>query len=1199
MEGWVGKFCINMGSNLTSTLSSSANINHLSGTILGGISPELTGITGLISKKNSTGIYNFDIKDVNLQTSVYGRIIPEIFGKMRVSGNVIWCSGIKKQYSKSAVVRDKYGNVSGGQSQTSYSTSLAIAICKGIVSDITGFYADGQRINPDKLDISIYYGTEDQMPNSVIQSFEGVEGAPAFREICYVVLHNFSLNDYDGRIPNFAFDVVKEKTALDSVNNLVKSVCVIPGSGEFVYDTQVQYKCNPVYSLGQIVGYQKGEPINYNNSSGNSDAVLAFSQMKSNLPNLEYVSLVCTWFGSNLNAAECEIEPKVEYKNAKTFPGEWAVGNFTRSNAKEVSRDNDGNLRYGGTPADESVVRFAQHVRNSGVKMCFYPMLMLDIEGKPWRGRVTATLDGIDIFYEKYRTFILHYANLLRGKVDAFIIGSEMIGLTKVHDNHGNFPFVDKLCTLAMEVKEILGKNVVITYAADWSEYHHTDGGWYNLDKLWANSAIDVIGIDAYFPLTNSANSVYNIEEIQKGWESGEGYEFYYENDKTNPKYFDMKDKWSYRWGWKNIRCFWENEHFNPDGTKTLWQAKMKKIWFTEYGFPSVSCCTNQPNAFYSPGSLDAKFPYLSDGYVDFKAQKAAIIATEEFWKNSEFLEQKFLWTYDMRPYPHFPVLKNWLDGGDWRYGHWINGKLFSNRISDILEYLCLESGIPIQDFIMNDIDNYVDGILINYKTNALELLNMLADVYDFDVFPLADKIYCKKYDNQTYLTINIDDIVSFENANDYMQNVQNVQNLPNKIDMLFIDNQDFRISTVSVKNFGGEKKYSTKIPLAMSQEDARNLSGKLLNKIFIEKDEFFFSIPMKFANLQISDIVELELENTIKHCIRITAIELDFEKNCINITAVSAVKYLQNSSAIPTSPQEINTLAIPGNTDIKLYNIPYLNLSGDKKNIVKILCSVNGVLENWSGCDIYYKINGADYNFLRRIEIQSVTGTVIKNFTKSTENSIIDLVNVVQISLNDEALLVNIDEEKLGEENLAIIGNEVISFRNIRYISDSCIEISGIKRGIYGTYEPFHAAGEDFVMLNSCFELDLPVNLAGKNLVFKAASLQQSLQDAQELKFAIKPSTITALKVENCAFFKLKNGDILISWLPIFTSNIDFWNGVTSNIYNIYIYNSAGEVIKNYHKYSGNNLIFTLAEQLELFKKEIYEPDVVIYLSI
>ena len=35
-----------------------------------------------------------------------------------------------------------------------------------------------------------------------------------------------------------------------------------------------------------------------------------------------------------------------------------------------------------------------------------------------------------------------------------------------------------------------------LSYAADWSEYHHTKDGWYNLDKLWAAEAVDVVGID-------------------------------------------------------------------------------------------------------------------------------------------------------------------------------------------------------------------------------------------------------------------------------------------------------------------------------------------------------------------------------------------------------------------------------------------------------------------------------------------------------------------------------------------------------------------------------------------------------------------------------------------------------------------------------------------------------------------------------
>ena len=138
------------------------------------------------------------------------------------------------------------------------------------------------------------------------------------------------------------------------------------------------------------------------------------------------------------------------------------------------------------------------------------------------------------------------------------------------------------------------------------------------------------------------------------------------------------------------MEWFWKNEHYNSNGTQTEWIPKSKKIWFTEYGFPSVDCCTNQPNVFYSVGSLDSAFPRHSSGNMDFKAQRIAIKATELAWQNSDFVENKFLYTWDARPYPYFPNLSNvWADAGCWKYGHFLNGKSGSSMLSNVIAYLC------------------------------------------------------------------------------------------------------------------------------------------------------------------------------------------------------------------------------------------------------------------------------------------------------------------------------------------------------------------------------------------------------------------------------------------------------------------------------------------------------------------------------
>lgn len=141
----------------------------------------------------------------------------------------------------------------------------------------------------------------------------------------------------------------------------------------------------------------------------------------------------------------------------------------------------------------------------------------------------------------------------------------------------------------------------------DWSEYHHTDGGWYNLDPLWASSNIDFIGIDAYFPLTDVPYSSYDIDTVKAGWTSGEGYDWYYSDPART-----VQSPLSPPYAWKNIEWFWNNTHTNPGGGNNGLTPQMKKIWFTEYGFPSVDACTNQPNVFYDPNTTSSALPYYS-----------------------------------------------------------------------------------------------------------------------------------------------------------------------------------------------------------------------------------------------------------------------------------------------------------------------------------------------------------------------------------------------------------------------------------------------------------------------------------------------------------------------------------------------------------------------------------------------------------
>jgi hypothetical protein len=348
----------------------------------------------------------------------------------------------------------------------------------------------------------------------------------------------------------------------------------------------------------------------------------------------------------------------------------------------------------------------------------FNPMFFLDVIGKPWRGKLTGRSDEVERFIAgSYSDFILHYANLLKDKVDAFLLGSELIGLTSVNENN-QFPAVKQLVILAQKVRQILPQQVKIGYAADWSEYHHTEGGWYNLDDLWGCEAIDFVGIDAYFPLSESSQSVYDRQELIKAWQSGEGYDFYFaDSQRTNKLKLDAP------YAWKSIKWWWENEHINPNGAKTKWRPKSKKIWFTEYGFPSVDCCTNQPNVFFAKDYDEANYPYKSKGQIDYKAQKVALLASEDFCQAAEYIENQFLWCWDARPYPLWPVRRDlWDDGDYYQKGHWLQGKLGYSSLGAMVEELFNSIDIKPNYYDVSELTAEVRGFMILTPATVAEI---------------------------------------------------------------------------------------------------------------------------------------------------------------------------------------------------------------------------------------------------------------------------------------------------------------------------------------------------------------------------------------------------------------------------------------------------------------------------------------------
>jgi hypothetical protein len=532
------------------------------------------------------------LTDLEVQASSEGAAILQVFGRARISGQIIWATRFEEVVAtEPQPARGGKGGTprNGGGAATTYSylANLAIGLCEGPIAHIARVWADGQPIDTAPLGMRVYVGSETQEPDPLIQARQGTADVPGYRGLAYVVFERLPLAPYGNRLPQFTFEVIRP---IGSLEKRVTAVNLIPGATEFGYHTALVHRSRP------LAGTASENRIAI---LGGTDYLASISELQRICPNLSRVALVVGWFGTDLRCGQCEVKPGVEIPAKDTVGDTWRVSSIERPEAHRISIV-DGRVSYGGTPSDASVLAAIADLKARGLKVTFTPFLFMDLppdNGRtdpwtgaasqpvhPWRGRITCdpgpgrpgSPDGtgaataqVDTFFGtaqpghfspadgtiaysgpaewSYRRMILHYAHLcvLAGGVDTFLLGTELRSLTRIRSDRRAFPAVAHLVQLAAEVKAIVGSSTLVSYAADWTEYgsyvppDRPNDVLFPLDPVWAHPAVERVGIDYYAPLTDwrdgegHADAALSVTGLDRAYlhsrlGAGEAFDWYY-----------------------------------------------------------------------------------------------------------------------------------------------------------------------------------------------------------------------------------------------------------------------------------------------------------------------------------------------------------------------------------------------------------------------------------------------------------------------------------------------------------------------------------------------------------------------------------------------------------------------------------------------------------------------------------------------
>lgn len=256
------------------------------------------------------------LREMDGLSSSEGAPIPRLYGRAKLGGQLIWATRFEEQVTTTTRKAAGGKGLSGPKTEEAtynYYANIAVGLCDGPISLVRRVWADGREIDLTRLTMRVYRGDQAQMPDALIVAKEGAANAPAYRGTAYVVFERLPLADYNNRVPQLAFEVVR---ALPGLPEQIRSINLIPGSSEFAYQTGAVTR---PFGLGNTA------PENRHQLQASSDVIASLDQLLALCPNLGTIQIITSWFGDDLRVGNCSVAPRVDNAVKATDGATWGV----------------------------------------------------------------------------------------------------------------------------------------------------------------------------------------------------------------------------------------------------------------------------------------------------------------------------------------------------------------------------------------------------------------------------------------------------------------------------------------------------------------------------------------------------------------------------------------------------------------------------------------------------------------------------------------------------------------------------------------------------------------------------------------------------------------------------------------------------------------------------------------------------------
>lgn len=946
-------------------------------------------------------IYGPRLETLRVQTSSYGMPINEIHGHQRIGGNIIWLGGVEERststnYETSVLI------------EYSYYATFAIGICRGEMDAILRIWANSDLIIDFRAENEamvlgdgipeprIHLGSETQLPDSVIESYEGEGNVSAHRGLCYIVWTNYPLGN--GRpIPQFNFEVLQVATLTTPHLPIFDIDQSAWGSDELSWALWMP----PYHNKPRRRGHDTRFPEMLVQSSGRWRWI-----------NIVTRSLI---YSADYYEGDEKV-PRPDLTTSDCYDVDENRNVFTT-----MQKDGDtylvimnANLRIIKEQLIDFIPAGFRVVRNSN-----YPWLYME--------SVTPS-----------------------GKI--YVVKRDSLAY------RGEYQIID-----APEAIKSIALN-------------HSNG------EAWV--------------LSNSGSPDYNVH-ITKVSPSGSGIVGWHAS-----KDYDLS---AYITG-ADVICFDEdNDQIilgsvadDISGDRSI--AFFSTIEDSSGNLPFLGRITgNYLAAFKKSGWRQGVVGgYLYTTFGPTKIHKIDI-ATRQVVKTYT-TDIQFFGGYLYDPWTHSIIsmvnLTYWEGDPEQRYDC---AKILLDRasadpaiLSDVVTDICSKVDLTAAEIDVTELTDEVDGFAVNDRMPARAAIEVLQQGYFFDAIESGGKIKFLKRGQSVTVAIPESDLATHLANEERPQELVTMRRqeveMPRRIEVEYLDyaaDYDLGIQSEEKQATSSEHLANIRLPIVMDEDQAKQTAVIHLALAWMERSRHQATVPNTYLWLDAADVITITEDGNL-HTVRIERIT--YRGSLLDLEVVNEKSSVYDSDATGTAlPEHDDELVNPGPTTLELLDCPLITYQHDRPGIY---LATLGLLDYWHGANVRKSDdNGANYYSWKTSNVDALIGAVVIEQPATipqlgiadelalgalggvADPFVRDMGNSVKVTLFDATdTIASVTElQMLSGSNLALIGDEIISFQTVTDNGDGTYTLSNLLRGRYGSdwATNTHTAGERFVLLD------------------------------------------------------------------------------------------------------------------------------------